>query len=74
MKYIKNALKDFREGLCSIKALYIRFERGKIDKMPLFKALGYLLWGYDIFLNKVPFLKLVILCNIIVWLILFWSK
>lgn len=29
----------------------------------------YLIWGFDIFFHKVPFLKSIVLANIIVWLI-----
>ena len=52
----------------TFRAFYI-----KINWKGLIREIGWLktLWGYDIFLGNVPFLKSLVLANVIVWLILF---
>ena len=66
---LKNNLKEFKKGFCNTKAIDIKFINNTSNKF--WFSLGYLLWGYDIFLNKIPFLKSFILVNILIWVI-FW--
>ena len=33
----------------------------------------WLLWRADIWINEIPVLKLLIGCNIVVWLLMYWS-
>jgi hypothetical protein len=40
--------------------------REVVDEFGILKTI----WGYDIFLNGVPFLKSIVLANVIVWIIL----
>ena len=43
------------------------------DFEPIIREIGWMktIWGYDIFLNKVPLLKSLVLANVIMWLIMF---
>jgi len=55
------------EDITSVRAMSIEF-----DWKSIIKEIGLLktIWGYDIFLNGVPFLKTLVLLNIIVWIVL----
>ena len=64
----EDEMKDTKTG--SVSAIVINF-----DFPSLIKEYGYLkaIWGYDIFLNGVPFLKTLVLLNIVanvaIWLL-----
>jgi hypothetical protein len=49
------------------RAIVINTDRGAFEHFGLWN----LFWGSDIFINGVPFIKCLILVNIVVWLILF---
>lgn len=44
-----------------------------VDKPRHIKEWLYAFWGFDIFFGRFPFLKIIILSNIIVWWVL-WRK
>jgi hypothetical protein len=50
----------------SFKAIEIRVTRDNLKKCGLWNVF----WGWDIFINNIPFLKGVIFINIIIWIIL----
>ena len=56
-----------KESKPTWRAMEINFVGEDMIKM---FGLWQLFWGTDIFINKVPFLKLLILANIIVWVML----
>ena len=50
------------------------FKMIKIDlefKPKNISELFWMVWGFDIFMNNIPFLKTIIVANIIVWSLLF---
>ena len=55
----------------SFKAIQITF-----DFKDIIREIGWMktIWGYDIFLNKVPLLKSLVLANIIVWVFLILAR
>lgn len=40
------------------------------DKPHTFKEWFWYIWGWDIFMNNVPILKIIILANVLVWIVL----
>ena len=62
---MKNAELKFEP--VSVRAFSINF-----DFKSIVKEYGWLrtIWGYDIFLNRVPFLKSLVMANVIVWVVM----
>jgi magnesium-transporting ATPase (P-type) len=85
--YLKQILKAFCEGAFKTKLIILNplieekiYNLGQGNNEDYIKLrlknlfwlrLGYLLWGCDIWIGKMPFLKIILFCNIIVWIILF---
>jgi len=46
--------------------------RLKVPNDPIgIKEWLWMIWGFDIFFGRVPFLKVIVLCNILIWVFLF---
>ena len=53
------------------KAVYMpaHIEYGKNANRSIWAEIGYYIWAYDIFMGKVPMIKLMVFCNFIMWII-----
>lgn len=61
-------IKQFKLGT-NYKAIFIGASGHIETTKNIFTKLGYWLWGMDIFIGKIPMIKLMIFCNIIMWII-----
>jgi len=52
----------------TFRAIDLKFEKDVIKVIGVIK----LLWGLDIFVQGVPMIKFMWLCNIVIWLVLFF--
>lgn len=50
------------------------FQMGIFNKPKNITQTLRLIWGFDLFLYKIPFLKTTLLLNILVWILIFLTK
>ena len=62
---------ELKYEVATFKAIVINF-----DFKSIIKECGWLktIWGYDIFLNKVPLLKSLVMANVIVWALIILAR